>query len=340
MLYRKALAAIAGVAALAATCTPASSADEADFFRGKTVTVMIPSSLGATLGLYGRMVVDLLGKHIPGNPNVIIESRPGAGGAVGAAHAYTVAPKDGTYIAEVLAPSVTLPLLRNVKFDGSKFQWIGSLVPRPAVISVWKESTPAKTLAEAKQKEVIVGSSGKGSETFLVPTLMNRTLGTKFKIVMGYKGGAEINQAMEQGEVHGRMQYWSGWTAGKPNWLRDKKLIHFVQYGPPIKELPDVPSLKSLVKDEKTKQMITFLEAANRIGMGFWVPPGTPKARVATLRKAFESMMASAEFKAMAKKLRTPVELVKGEELQRITAEAYATPKPVIAELKETLGFN
>jgi tripartite-type tricarboxylate transporter receptor subunit TctC len=338
MSYRKVLVALAGVAAL--TATTAASADDAAFYRGKTVTVMIPSSLGATLGLYGRMVVDNLGKHIPGNPNVIIESRPGAGGAVGAAHAYTVAPKDGTYIAEVLAPSVTLPLLRTVKFDGSKFQWIGSLVPRPAVISVWKESTPAKTLSEAKQKEVIVGSSGKGSETFLVPTLMNRTLGTKFKIVMGYKGGAEINQAMEQGEVHGRMQYWSGWTAGKPGWLRDKKLIHFVQYGPAIKELPDVPSLKSLVKDEKTKQMITFLEAANRIGMGFWVPPGTPKERVATLRKAFESMMASPEFKAMAKKLRAPVELVKGEELQKITAEAYATPKPVIAELKETLGFN
>jgi tripartite-type tricarboxylate transporter receptor subunit TctC len=299
----------------------------------------VPSSLGASLGLYGRLLVDHIGRHIPGQPNVIIESRPGAGGAVGAAHAYTLAPKDGTYIAQVLAPSVTLPLLRDVKFDGSKFQWIGSLVPRPAVVSVWKESTPARTLAEAKQKKVILGSSGKGSETFLVPTLMNRALGTKFDIVLGYKGGAEINIAMEQGEVHGRMQYWSGWTAGKPDWLRDKKLIHYVQYGPPIKELPDVPSLKSLVKDAKTKQMITFLEAANKIGLGFWVPPGVPKARVEVLRKAFEEMMASDDFKAAAQKIKTPIELVRGEELQKITAEAYATPKPVIAELKEVLGF-
>jgi tripartite-type tricarboxylate transporter receptor subunit TctC len=301
---------------------------------------MVPSSLGASLGLYGRMVVDHIGRHIPGQPNVIIESRPGAGGAVGAAYAYKIAPKDGTYIAQVLAPSVTLPLLRDVNFDGSKFQWIGSLVPRPAVVSVWKESTPAKTLAEAKQKKVILGSSGKGSETFLVPTLMNRTLGTKFDIVLGYKGGAEINHAMERVEVHGRMQYWSGWTAGKPQWLRDKKLIHFVQYGDPIKELPDVPSLKSLVKDEKTKQMITFLEAANRIGLGFWVPPGGPAARVAALRKAFAAMMASEEFKAVAAKLRAPLELVSGEELQRITEEAYRTPKPVVAELKTMLGFD
>jgi tripartite-type tricarboxylate transporter receptor subunit TctC len=333
---RAALAAIAALAAMSITA----SADEAAFFRGKTVTVMIPSSLGATLGLYGRLVVDNIGKHIPGHPTVIIESRPGAGGAVGAAYAYNVAPKDGTFIAEVLAPSVTLPLLHDVQFDGSKFQWIGSLVPRPAVISVWKETTPAKTLDEAKSKTVIMGSSGQGSETSLIPTLMNHTLGTKFNVVTGYKGGAEINHAMERGEVHGRMQYWSGWTAGKPDWLRDNKLTHFVQYGPPIKELPNVPSLKSLVKDEKAKQMITFLESANRVGIGFWVPPETPKARVETLRKAFEAMMASEEFQAMAKKIKAPVELVSGKELQRITEEAYRTPKPVIAELKSILKFN
>jgi len=339
MVRSKIRAALAAIAALA-TVSTTTSADEAAFYRGKTVTVMIPSSLGATLGLYGRLVVDNIGKHIPGRPNVIIESRPGAGGAVGAAYTYNVAPKDGTFIAEVLAPSVTLPLLHEVQFDGSKFQWIGSLVPRPAVISVWKEKTPAKTLEEAKSKTVIMGSSGQGSETFLIPTLMNHLLGTKFNVVTGYKGGAEINHAMERGEVHGRMQYWSGWTAGKPDWLRDKKLIHFVQYGPAIKELPNVPSLKSLVKDEKAKQMITFLESANRIGIGFWVPPGTPKARVETLRKAFEAMMASAEFQAMAAKIRAPVEYVSGEELQKITEEAYRTPKPVIAELKSILKFN
>jgi tripartite-type tricarboxylate transporter receptor subunit TctC len=334
--FRVALAAIAALAAM----STATSADEAAFYRGKTVSVMIPSSLGATLGLYGRLVVDNIGKHIPGNPTVIIESRPGAGGAVGAAYTYNVAPKDGTFIAEVLAPSVTLPLLHDVQFDGSKFQWIGSLVPRPAVISVWKETTPAKSLDEAKRAQVIMGSSGQGSETSLIPTLMNHVLGTKFNVVTGYKGGAEINHAMERGEVHGRMQYWSGWTAGKPDWLRDNKLIHFVQYGPPIKELPNVPSLKGLVKDEKAKQMITFLESANRIGIGFWVPPGTPKARVETLRKAFETMMASAEFQAMAAKIKAPVEFVSGQELKRITEEAYRTPKPVIAELKSILKFN
>jgi hypothetical protein len=113
-----------------------------------------------------------------------------------------------------------------------------------------------------------------------------------------------------------------------------------VQYGPAIRELPNVPSLKSLVSDTKTKQMITFLETANKIGMGFWLPPGTPKDKVDALRKAFEATMASEEFKATAAKRRAPVELVTGDELQKIADEAYATPKPVIAELKTILGFN
>src|SRR4029078_3885780 len=185
-----------------------------------------------------------------------------------------------------------------------------------------------------------IGSSGKGSETYLIPTLMNRTLGTKFKVVLGHKGGAEINPAMEQREVHGRMQYWSGWTAGKPDWLRDNKLVHFVQYGPAIRGLPRLPGLKSLSPDEQSRHMVTFMEAANKIGLGFWVPPEVPAARVAALRKAFEAMMASQEFKAMADKLRAPLELVSGAELQKITDEAYATPKPVIAELKTMLGFD
>ena len=219
----------------------------AEFYKGKTVTVMVPSGLGATLGLYGRLTTEHLGKHIPGNPTVIIQSRPGGGGTKGAAYAYNAAPKDGTYIAEALAPSVLAPLLRNMKFDASKFQWLGSIAPRPAVISVWHKA-PIKTLAEAKKVEAIMGSTGLGSETFLAPTLLNHIAGTKFKIVKGYKGGAKINKAMEGGEVHGRMNYWSGWTAGKPAWVRDKKLHHIASYGGHIPALPNIPKMIELAK--------------------------------------------------------------------------------------------
>ena len=311
----------------------------ADFYKGKTVTVMVPSGLGATLGLYGRLTTEHLGKHIPGNPNVIIQSRPGGGGTKGAAYAYNAAPKDGTYIAEALAPSVLAPLLRTMKFDASKFQWLGSIAPRPAVISVWHKA-PVSDLASARQREAIMGSTGLGSETYLAPTLLNHIAGTKFKIVKGYKGGAKINKAMEGGEVHGRMNYWSGWTAGKPAWVSGGKLRHIVSYGGQIPALPNLPKMGDLAKTAEQKAMVKFLEVAPRIGMGFWVHPEVPKARVAALRQAFMSMLNSPEFRADAKKRKAPVNPVPGKELDMLVAEAYATPPATIAKLKKVFGFK
>ena len=316
-----------------------SQSKAAEFYKGKTVTVMVPSGLGATLGLYGRLTTEHLGKHIPGNPDVIIQSRPGGGGTKGAAYAYNAAPKDGTYIAEALAPSVLAPLLRKMKFDASKFQWLGSITPRPAVISVWHKA-PVSTLAEAQKTEVIMGSTGLGSETYLAPTLLNHIAGTKFKIVKGYKGGAKINKAMEGGEVHGRMNYWSGWTAGKPTWVANNKLNHLASYGGEIAALPNIPKLINLAKSAEEKAMVRFLEVAPRIGMGFWVHPEVPKDRVAALRKAFMAMLNDDKFLADAKKRNAPVNPVEGATLNKLVAEAYATPKPTIAKLKMVLGFK
>lgn len=332
------LAILPAVAAIG-LATPASADAVADFYSGKTVTVMVPSGLGATLGLYGRLVTEHLGAHIPGKPNVIIQSRPGGGGTKGASYAFNAAPKDGTFIAEVLAPSVLIPLLRDVKFDASKFKWLGSLTPRPAVVSVW-HSAPKTTLDGAKQQEIVMGSTGLGSETYIVPTIMNEVLGTKFKIVKGYKGGGALNKALEAGEIHGRMQYWSGWTAGKPMWLKEKKLVHLVRYGGDIPELKDVPSLVDLVKSDEAKAMVRFVETAPKIGMGFWVHPDVPADRVAALRKAFMAMMNDETFQKNAEKRRAPIEPVSGEELDKLVAASYDTPKGTLDKLRTVLGFN
>lgn len=328
-----------GVAVGGVLAAAPASADVADFYQDKVVKVMVPSGLGATLGLYGQLVVEHLGKHIPGKPTVVIESRPGGGGTRGAAFAYRAAPKDGTYIAEVLAPSVIAPLLRDLKFDASKFQWLGSVTPRPAVVSVW-HTAPVKTVDEAKKTQVIMGSTGLGSETYIVPTLMNEVLGTKFKVVKGYKGGGALNKALESGEIQGRMQYWSGWTAGKPQWLKDRKLVHLVKYGGKIAELSKVPSLAGLMTTPEHKAMVSFIETAPKIGMGFWVSPEVPKDRLQALRKAFMTMLNDPEFKADAKKRRAPVDAVAGETLQKLVAAAYATPKPTVEKLQNVLGFK
>ncbi len=309
------------------------------FYRGKTVIITVAGGAGASLGLYCRLVAKHWAPHIPGKPSVVCQFRPGAGGTRAAAYMYNAAPKDGTYVGEVLAPSVLAPALRNVKFDASKFIWLGSVTPRPAVVTVW-HTAPAKTVDEAKKHEVIVGSTGKGSETFLIPKFMNAVLGTKFKIVRGYPGGAPINKAMESGEVNGRMNYWTGWTTVKGKWLSEKKIIHLVQYGPAIPALPNVPRLRSLLKTEAHKQMLTFIELSEHLGMGFYLPPGVPADRVAALRTSFFATMKDPAFLAEAKKRKARVEPIDGAEIEKMANKAFSTPAPVLAELRRLLGFK
>ncbi len=333
----RALAVAAG--ALAIGVTGSASADVAGFYKDRTVTIVVPAGLGASLGLYGRLLAEHWGNHIPGKPTVIVQSRPGGGGTKGAAYVYNAAPKDGTTIAEVLAPSVLAPILRNVKFDATKFQWLGSITQRPSVVSVF-HNAPATTLDGVKKTEVIMGSTGFGSETYLMPKLMNHLLGTKFKIVKGYKGGASINKAMAQGEVHGRMNYWTGWTTIKNDWLKTGKLKHLIQYGPRIPELPDVPSIGDLVKSEDGKKMVNFIEVCELIGMGFWVAPEVPKDRVAALRASFMATMKDPAFLADAKKRRAPVAAIPGEELVKVVNEGLKVSPELVAKMKTAFGFK
>lgn len=325
-----------GIAGLAQT--PALAAGAADFYKGKTVTITVSGSAGASLGLYCRLVAKHWTNHIPGKPNVICQFRPGGGGTKGAAWVYNKAAKDGTGIGEILSPSVLAPTLRGAKYDASKFIWIGSVTPRPAVVTVWHTS-PAKTVKEATQKQIIMGSTGFGSETFLLPTFMNATLGTKFKIIRGYKGGSPINKAMESGEVNGRQNYWTGWTTVKSAWLKEKKIIQLVQYGPTIPGLK-TPKLRDLLKSDEHKQMLTFLELSEHLGMGFWVPPGVPSDRVAALRKSFFATMEDPTFLADAKSKRARVEPISGQKIEQLAKAAFATPAPVINNLRELLGFK
>ena len=338
MSFKRTTAALFAGALAIGLAGPA-AANVADFYKGRTVTVVVPAGLGASLGLYGRLLTEHWGNHIPGNPTVIIQSRPGGGGTKGAAYVYNAAPKDGTTVAEVLAPSVLAPILRNVKFDATKFQWIGSITQRPSVVSVF-HTAPATTLDGVKKTEIVMGSTGFGSETYLMPKLMNHLLGTKFKIVKGYKGGASINKAMAQGEVHGRMNYWTGWTTIKNDWLKTGKLKHLIQYGPPIAELPGVPSIGDLVKSEDGRKMVKFIEVCELIGMGFWVAPEVPKDRAAALRSSFMATMNDPAFRADAEKRRAPVAPIAGAELVKIVNEGLKVSPELLVKMKAAFGFK
>ena len=212
-------------AVLAGLAAGAASADAvSDFYKNKTVTVVVPASMGASIGLYGQLLARHIGKHIPGSPKVITQSMPGASGALAAAYVFNAAPQDGTIIAEVLSTSLVAPRLRNAKFDPTQFRWLGSIAQRPSVVSVW-HAAPATRIGDLKTTEVVIGTSALASSGGIIPTLMNHMLGTKFKVVAGYPGGGEMNEAIEKGEIHGRWNFWTGWTSVKADWLKAAVLI-------------------------------------------------------------------------------------------------------------------
>ena len=308
-----------------------------DFYKGKTVTVMVPSSLGASMGLYGRMLAGALEKHIPGNPNVIVQSRPGAGGTKGTSYAYNAGPTDGTYIAMLSAGNVVIPKLRKMKYDVTKMQWIGSIAVRPSVLWLWHK-TPVNSIDDVKNTQVILGSTGAGSGMSMWPKLMNQMLKTKFKVIEGYKGGSQVNKAAESGEVNGRWTSYSGLTAAKAQWLQKGLVKVLIQFGPKIEE-QKVPSIHDLVTGDDLK-IVRFMELSESVGMGFWVRPEVPKDRVATLRKSFMAAVTDPVVMAEAAKRKAPIDPLTGEQIEKLVAEAYTLPDPLAARMRTMLGVK
>jgi tripartite-type tricarboxylate transporter receptor subunit TctC len=326
--------AISAAAALGLVATQA-SAD--DFYKGKTVTLMVPSSLGASMGLYGRIIAAGFEKYIPGHPNVIVTSRPGAGGLVGTTYAYNAAPADGTFIAMISSGNVLMPMLRDgIKYDVKKMQWLGTIAVRPSVIWLW-HTAPAKNVADAEKAPIILGSSGAGSGMSLWPKMANAVLGTKFKIIEGYKGGSEVNLAAQRGETQGRWTSYSGLTAAKSQWLQKGLVRVLLQFGPKIADQKKVPSIHELVKGENLK-LVKFMELSEHVGLGLWVRPEVPKDRVATLRKAMMDAMHDPAISADAAKKRAPFDPLTGEEIHKMIIEAYTLTPAEQNRLREIVN--
>ena len=329
------IGAIAATAlAVATIATPAAA-----FFEGKTVTGIVPSGSGGTFHLYGQLVQRHIGKHLPGKPNVVVQNRPGAGGVKAANYMAQAAPKDGTVIAEINPGSVIIPLMRKVRFDPRAFNWIGTLSVRTYTLGVWHD-VKANTIDKQRKTQVIMGASGVGSLNFQLPTFLNAVIGTKYKLIKGYKGGGAINLAMERGEVQGRGNFYSGYLGAKPYWLRDKKVQIFATIGPVRPEVKNVPRLRDVVKGEMNQKMLGLLEVGFNIGQAFYVPPGTPKARVAAIRKAFTSLLQDKEMLAEAAKRKVPVNSRPWQDNVKVVNAAFGVDKAVSRKLAKILGFD
>ena len=329
------------IAGLAAIGVPGSvSADEvADFYKAKTVTI-ITVAAGSTYDIYSRMLADHIGKHIPGNPNVIVKNLDGAGGIRPAHFLWGQAPKDGTHLGVL---NQTLPIAqiirpKKVKFNMAEFNWIGRISDLTSTLTIWSK-LPAKSVNDIKNQQVIVGSGGKGSGTYQIPTMLNQVLGTKFKVISGYKGIKRIDLAMESGEVQGRYGSLLSWQVNHPDWVKAGRLRHLLQVTTrKTPEIAGVPTLVDLATNDEQRKVFTFISTQAAIARTVFTTRGVPKARVAALRTAFDKAVADKDFLARAAKAKLPVNPLPGAEVQALYQESLNIPKPMASKIREYLG--
>ena len=336
------VATIAAVSALALAAGAARADAVADFYKGKTVTLFVGASPGGVYSTMAQIIASQFGKHIPGNPNVIVKHMPGIGGQKALNYVYGAAPKDGTVLITPISEAVKAVVFKqgNPRYDPAKINWLGGWGGGVSVLALRKDISPIKSMEEAKTKEVILGSLGKTSMPYFMPTFYNNVFGTKFKIITAYRGGSPIRLAIEKGELHGWHGIWAGWKTRKPDWVRDGKLLVLVQLAPKRHpDLKDVPVLNEFAKTEEQKQMIAFLEQ-NATDRTMAAPPGVPADRLAALEKAYQALIRDPEFVAAATKRKFEIAPLTAKEVKDAVNVMLSTPPATVAKMKKLMGLT
>jgi tripartite-type tricarboxylate transporter receptor subunit TctC len=335
----KPIAAIAGlVASVVAGASPAlAQQGVADFYKGRTVSIVMGTGPGGSYDLYGRLIANHYGKHIPGNPGFIVEHMPGAGGATAGNFMFGPGPQDGSKILLTHA----LPLIEKlqsggVRFESRKFQWIGAYDQISQVLAIWHTS-PGRSIEELRSKDVVIGSMGRSHLSYQWATLLKDALGAQFRVIAGYPTGGELNMAMERGEIAGWTVAWEN-LAGNQNWLKEKKVVFPVQFTlTRMKELPDVPTLIELAQGE-AKEIAEFLAAGTPHARGLAAGPGVPAARVAALRAAFDAMMKDPAFLEEAEKRNLAISPRDAKEVTALTERIVSASPEFVAKVKKAVG--
>lgn len=323
------------------SATAQSPQDTAQFFEGKTIELAIGTGPGGAYGSYGLVFAHYFGKHIPGNPAIVTKFRPGAGGVVMANYLYNAAPKDGTVIAMPLSPLVLAQFTgASIQYDASKFNWIGRIAGLTRLIAVW-HSSPLKTFSDLIRHQSIAGTSGKGSETYMDPALMNYVFGTKIKIVSGYRGSNDLMLALERGEISVVSGTWANFAGNHPDWLRDKKVRFLVQIGlSKISGQENVPLLADLAKNDSDRKLIEFMSLVTQsVGYSIMTPPGVPAARVAALRTAFDATMKDPGFLTSVRKCCDGVTPSSYKTVEESVTKAVNSPKSLLERFIHAIGY-
>ncbi|MFN3888862.1 MAG: Bug family tripartite tricarboxylate transporter substrate binding protein [Beijerinckiaceae bacterium] len=330
-------------AIFAAACvlvTPILAEAQAVDFRGKQIRLIVGAATGGGYDANGRVVARHIGRHIPGEPSVVVENMPGAGSVIMMNYLYNSAPKDGSVWGLPTGTAAVEPRLKvmaregaNVRFDPNKMRWLGTPAQQPQVLFVWHEK-PFHTVDDLAKQKSIMGATSAATDNAILPTLMNQMLGTKMEVVTGYRGTADILLAMERGEADGHVALLANLTVGKPDWFRDKKARILVQFGAKRSaEIPDVPTAIELAKTPEDKELLTFYSLKYDMAYPIGLPPGVPANVVSTLQKAFDATMTDAGLIKDARQIGLELSPLSGSVVESLMLKIDQTPQSIIDRL-------
>ncbi len=327
------------IGALVALQAPASAQSVADFYKGKTIRMVVGIDVGSGYDVNARLLARHLVNHIPGNPTIVVQNQPGAGSATMTAQLTAVGPFDGTVIGAAFAGMPTLPLFspQKMRFDPTQLLWLGNTNRETHVTYVWHTS-PVQSFDEVRTKELIMGAQAPGSSQVDFPLVANALFNLKHKVITGYGSTAKINLAMELGEVHGAIAALTSVRTLSSQWLAEKKIKIITQWALRTNpDLPGVPNALDLAKNEADRAAMQLVMARLDIGRPFFLPPGVPADRVAALRAAFDATMKDKAFLAEAAKLKIDVDPMNGADLTAFVAQVSKTPADTVARVRKAL---
>ena len=326
----------AGLILIVAAAGQAPAQTPEQFYKGKNFDVVIGYPPGGSNDTFARLIARHIGKYIPGNPSVVPRNMPGAGSFLAVNQMYNVFPKDGSVIA-IGAPTLALDEklgTSGVRFKTAEFNWIGHVDSLINMVAMWKTS-PVKTFADAQKIESKLSGTGAGSTVSIYPTVMNNVFGTKFKLVMGYRGSNDAMLALERGEVEGHSTSWTAMKVAHPTWLPEKNVNIIVQFA--LKRHPDlldVPTAVELARNDEERKILTAIMAASEIGTAFFTTPEVPADRVTVLRRAFDATMKDPDFLSESQKLQVGLSPMTGEDLQKLVASVRDIPPDLLEKVR------
>jgi tripartite-type tricarboxylate transporter receptor subunit TctC len=306
-------------------------------YAGKTITIISSFGPGGGYTTYAELIARHIGAHVPGKPDIVVKTMPGAGGLNGTNYLFNVAAHDGTILGVIPQTVAIAQALGKggLRYDARKFNWIGRVNSNVEIEQTW-HTAAVRTIADARTKPVVVGGTGPESSSVVFPHVLNAMFGMKFKVVPGYEGVNMVSLAMERGEVEGIVRPWSVTKTVHPEWLREKKINLIVQYAlSRHPEIADVPAVVDLAKTDEQRQILSLYASGSDIGRSIVAPPGVPAETVAILRKAFLQTMRDPALIAEVKSRGIDIDPLGGEKLQAIVADAINVSPQIIAAAKK-----